>query len=169
MIARLAYAYVRLLLVLELLLFASSLVLHLSVLLGVLIGVRGPYTEVRGNAVFRLAVLVGIAVAPFVKESLRWMDQVKTWPGWMWKGALAVGVYGLCTAPLSFTALPETGFVLGFEAVSFCILYSVLWRTYLNESKVINRVAASISLVTLCVIVQLAYNAGYLRHPPNGY
>jgi hypothetical protein len=66
--ARFGYAYVSLLLVLEFLLFISSLSLHLSVLLGT----RRLFAEF-GASLFRGTFIVGIPVIAFIKDSLRWM------------------------------------------------------------------------------------------------
>jgi hypothetical protein len=168
--ARSAYAYVSLLLVLESLLFVASLSLHLSVLLGV----RGLFAEF-GAALFRGTFIVGIPVIAFIKDSLRWREQLKTCPKWMWKAALTLGVYGLVVlflqvffpegASFSEQALAVSGFPLGFDAIALCIIYSVLWSGYLMKSDIAKGAGKSLLMVLLGIVAFLAYRAGYLRHP----
>jgi hypothetical protein len=170
MIVRSAYAYVRLLFALELLLLIASSLLHLSIFMGV----KGSYAAF-GPPLFRSAVIVGFPVLAFVKDSLRWVDQIKSCPKWMWKGALSLGVYALLTPflqallprgpSLSEWSLMDSGFPLGFEAISLCILYSVLWAGYLEKGEVVRRALHSVVIVVVGVIVFLAYRAGYLRRP----
>lgn len=172
MVVRLAYAYVRFLLVLETLLFTLSLLLHLSVLAGA----RRPFAEL-GAILFRGTFIVGIPVIAFIKDGLRWRDQLKTCPGWMWKAALTLGMYGLVVlclqaffpegASFSEQALAISGFPLSFDAIALCIIYSVLWSGYLTKSEVAKRTGKSSLMVLFGVVAFLAYHAGYLRHPKN--
>jgi hypothetical protein len=172
MIVRLAYAYVRLLLILETLLFTLSLLLHLSVLAGA----RRPFAE-SGAMLFRGTVIVGIPVIAFIKDGLRWRDQLKTCPGWMWKAALTLGMYGIVVfclqaffpegASFSQQALAVSGFPLGFDAIALCVIYSVLWSGYLTKSEVARRTGKSLLMVLFGVVAFLAYHAGYLRHLKN--
>ena len=170
MAARLAYAYVWLLLVLEFLLFTASLLLHLSVLFGT----RGLFAQC-GVVLFRVTCIVVIPVLAFIKDSLRWADQLKACPTWMWKAALALGVYSLVVlcfqvffpkwASFSEQALVMSGFPLGFDAIGFCIIYSVLWSGYLTRADVLKGAGKSLLMVFLGLVAFLAYHAGYLRHP----
>lgn len=164
-----ACAYVRALLVLETLLFAASLLLHLSVFIT---GPNQAYAKF-GLSLFRATVIVGVPVIAFVRDGL-WKNQIKSCPKWMWKGALAVGVYALLIACLqiffsegtfSEQALTVSGFPLAFDAISLCILHSVLWSDYLDKAEVVRRAMHSVAFVTLGVIVFLAYRAGYLHLP----
>jgi hypothetical protein len=170
--ARVAYAYVSLLLALEALLFISSLSLHLSVLLGT----RGLFAEF-GAALFRGTFIVGIPVIALIKDSLRWRDQLRTCPSWMWRAALTLGVYSLVVlclqavfpvgASFSEQALAVSGFPLGFDAIALCIIYSVLWSGYLTKSDVAKGARKSVLMVFWGLVAFLAYRAGYLRHPKN--
>lgn len=171
MIAHLAYAYVRLLLVLEAMLFAASLLLHVSVLAGA----TRPSGE-YGLLLFRGTVVVGVAATPFIKDGLSWKEQIKRCPRWMWKAALTLGVYALFILCLQtiFTedvplldrgALTVSGFPLAFDAISFCILYSVLRAGYLDKREIVRRVLISAIWIFLGVVTLLTYRAGYLRHP----
>jgi hypothetical protein len=169
MIYRLAYAYVRLLLVLEVLLFTLSLWLHVSVI----IGAKKPFAEFGAELLSGTAV-VWIPVAAFVKDGLRWRNQIKTCPGWVWRAALAMGAYGLVIlclqaifpegASISDQALTVSGFPLGFDAISLCIIYSVLWSGFLTKSEVAKRTRNSLLMVALGLIAFLAYRAGYWPH-----
>jgi uncharacterized membrane protein (DUF441 family) len=58
-----------------------------------------------------------------------------------------------------------SGFPIGFDAITICILYPVLRPGCLDGPELIKRTAASIMIVALGVIAFLAYQAGYLRHP----
>jgi hypothetical protein len=168
--ARFAYTYVRLLLILEALLFALTLFLHLSVLLRA----SGLFAEF-GAVSFRGAVIVWIAVSAFIKDGLRWTDQLKACPRWMWKTALVLGVYSLFVvclqaifpegASFSEQALAVSGFPLGFNAIALCIIYSVLWSGYLTKSEVAQGAGKSLLMISLALIAFYAYRAGYLRHP----
>jgi hypothetical protein len=170
MAVRLAYAYVRLLFALEILLFAASLLLHLSVA----IGTKKLYAE-YGLILFRGAIIVGLPSIPFIKDSLKWKDQMKSCPEWMWKGALLLGGYAIFITCLqavfpqgdSFAeqALTISGVPLAFDGIYFCILYSVLRAGYVDKSEVIVRARNSVIFVSLSAIIFLAYRAGYLPHP----
>lgn len=169
MIARLAYAYASTLLVLETLLFAATLLLHLSVLM---MGPNQAYAKF-GIPLFRATVIVGIPVFAFVRDGM-WMNQIKSCPRWMWKGALTLAVYALVITcvqilfsegPFFERALAVSGFPLGFDAIFLCVLYSVLWSNYLEKSEAVRRAMHSAAFVALGVIVFLAYRAGYLHRP----
>ena len=167
MTTRIAVAYARVLFLLELLLFSASLLLHMSALLGA----KKPFAN-YGLMLFPGAVIVGLPVMAFVKDSLRWVDQIKSCPKWMWKGALAFGVYGIFTLLLQVIfpegssiddqTLAVSGFPLGFEGISICILYSVLWSGYLEERETVRRALHSISFVGVGIAAFLLYRAGYL-------
>jgi hypothetical protein len=172
MIFRWAYAYIRLLFVLEMLLFAASLLLHLSVFI---MGPNEAYAK-YGLVLFRGSVVVGIPITPFVKDNLKCKDQIKSCPKWMWKGCLILGVYGLLLVCLqmifpqgsSFSdqILMVSGSPLALDAIALCVIYSVLWSGYLEKSEVVRRATHSVAFVTLGVVVFLAYRAGYLYHFP---
>jgi hypothetical protein len=156
--------------VLEILLFVASLLLHLSVLV---IGPNEAYTK-YGQSVFRGTVNVGVPITAFVSGT--WRDQIETCPRWMWKGALVLGAYVLlmtCAQMLlsvnvfSEEARMISGFPLPFDAISLCILHSVLWSDYLDKSEVVRRAGYSAAVATFGLILFLAYGAGYLHPPKN--
>src|SRR5438105_14130591 len=90
LMARLAYVYIGALLALQVLLFAASLLLHLSVFIS---GPNEAYAKF-GPSLFRASVFVGSPLIAFVRNGM-WTDQIKSCPKWMWKGALGLGVYSL--------------------------------------------------------------------------
>jgi len=167
---RLAYAYVRVLFILETMLFTGSLLLQASVIAG------GKEAGAEyGPILFRGTIIVGVAATAFIKDGLKWIDQIKSCPPWMWKGALILGVYGLLLLclPAIFPAGPSlpdetltvSGVPLGFDAIYICILCSVLWSAYLDKSEVIKRVQKSIIVVAFGAVAFLPYRAGYLPRP----
>ena len=160
-----ARGYVVVLIALQLLLLMASLLLHVTVL----IGASTPF-RAYGLAMFRAAVVVAIPVFAFIKDY--WTDQIKNCPRWMWKAALVLGIYGLLTMVLLLWSRTEwaaavtlSGFPLGFEAISFCVLYPVIGQGYLSEPEVKRRALHSVGLIALMAFGFLAYQAGYLRHP----
>ena len=168
--ARLAHVYLRFLLALLSLLSAASLLLHLTALFGA----KGP-SAAYASTLFRATIVVGISVVPFIKDSFGWMHQVKSCPAWMWRAAVSFGVYALFVVCLR-VVFPDgpsmadetwviTGFPLGFDAINLCILYSVVKAGYLSQSEVLSRARNSALAVAVCIMVTLAYRAGYLPHP----
>jgi hypothetical protein len=164
MTTRIAYTYIRVLLFFEFLLFALSLLLHIREFI---VGVNG--YERYGTELFRAAVFVGLCVPPFMKDSLRWVEQIRTCPRWMWRAALILGAYVILIAVLQLVgfhfALVISGFPMGFEAIGCCILYSVLWRPIFTDSQVVQRARNSVLFVSFIAVMFLAYRAGYLPHP----
>lgn len=158
MILGIARGYVRLLLTLQLLLLTASFILHVSVFF---MGPTAPYDE-YGVIWFRASVIVGIPTFAFVKDSFGWVDQIKSCPKWMWRGSLLLGVYSLLTAFFPDRVLTVSGFPLGFEAISICILYSVLSRGYLERTVLVRRALHSVVMVGLGAAVLLAFRAGHL-------
>lgn len=126
---------------------------------------------------FTVAVVLGLAAVAFIKDSLDWVQQIKTCPKWMWRTALSLGVYAiviLCIeviwpkAPsLLDQGLTVSCFPLAFDAIYLCILWSVLRSGYLERSEVVRRAMHSVGIVTLGIIVFLACRGGYLHHPKN--
>jgi hypothetical protein len=93
----------------------------------------------------------------------------------MWKAALTLGVYSfvvLCLqvfspegASFSEQALAVSSLPLGFDAMAFCIIYSVLWSGYLTKSDLAKGAGKSLLMIFLGIVAFFAYCAGYLRHP----
>ncbi len=173
MAARIACGYACILLGAEALLFVLSLILHSAVL----VGAKGPFTS-YDVALFRAAVIVGIPITAFLKNGFRWMQQIKSCPQWMWKTALAFGIYSVLIVcfygffsrsnplkqPLSVSGVP-----LGFDAIWFCILYSALRSHYLSKSELTKAAGRSLLMVGFGLAMFLAYRAGYLPRPRTDY
>jgi hypothetical protein len=171
MIARCAYVYVRLLLALAILLFAASLLMHLSVLMGA----EGPYTD-YGGILFAGAVIAGIPTAAFQKSANIWKNEIKTCPGWMRNTFVIFGVYGLVVLclqliifsngdPLPRQALTVSAIPLALNALSVCILYSNIRSGFVDKSELVRRARNSAIIAALGVTIFLAYRVGYLHHP----
>jgi hypothetical protein len=164
MTTRLAYSYVRILLVFEVLLFAFSLLLHVGEFI---VGVDG--YEQCGTVLFRAVVLVGLCGSAFIKDSLEWVEQIRTCPKWMWMAALILGVYSILIAVLHLVgfhfALVLSGFPMAFEASGCCILWSVLRQPIFTDSQVVRRARNSVLFVSFVAVMFVAYRAGYL--PPH--
>jgi hypothetical protein len=164
---RAAYVYVRLLFALELVLLVASLLMNFVVFIG-----RSNHAGL-GTALFRAAVFLGLPVFAFIKESLRWPDQIKSCPKWMWKSALFLGAYTLLSLFLEAIILRDNfltkqslmlyAFPLGFDAIFICILYSVLYVGYLEESEIVRRAQHSVIFIVFIAIMFIA--ADYLPYP----
>jgi hypothetical protein len=162
MIDRVAYGYVRVLFALELLHFPASLLLHLSMILGVKVYCSEWAAVLYG--VVGGSILLGGAAMAFTERGA-WVRQIKTCPTWMWQTTLALGVYALCTFLGVSWGLPLSSMPMGCDAIGICILYSVLWTGYLDRSKVAKKALHSIFFVAMVVTMFLASRAGYLPHP----
>jgi uncharacterized membrane protein len=155
--------------ILEILLFTASLLLHVSVPMG-----TNQLYEEYGGTLLGAAVIVGIPTSVFITNSFRWVDQIKTCPKWMWQAALTLGVYALfiaCSVAIfseadsTFgSAFAVSGFPLGMDAICVCILFSALSSGCLNKTEIVRRTGKSLIFVSLGVVVFLAYRAGYLPH-----
>jgi hypothetical protein len=156
--------------VMEGLLFTASLLLHVSVLLGE----RAIYAE-YGFILFRCTVVVGIPVVPFIKDGLRWIDQIKSCPKWMWKLVLSLWAYALLIAvfevifgqgaSFSDRAWSVSGLPFGFDVLCFCVLYSVLVSGYLEKSEIIRRTWTSVGWAFFEGAVLFGYHIGFLHYP----
>lgn len=159
---RLARAYVRIILLLVAIHLSTSLVLHLSVWADQTKSYQG-YSLI----LFRYGCVIWLIAGSFVKNSFKWMDQVKSCPTWLWLPALFLGLYPILL--LSFrkasfgVALTVSGVVIGFDAISFCVLYPVIRSSYLKESEVVQRTLQSFVIVAICVAGYMAYQYGYLH------
>jgi hypothetical protein len=141
-----AFFYLRVLMMLEVLLFGASLLVHLSVLFGT----ERLYINC-GDVLFRGSVFIGISVVAFAND-VRWRQQIKTCPSWMWKGALGLGIYSLIAfvqvilsqhkassdPTFAFSAIP-----LAFDAIGICVIYSVVAQSVVT-SELIKRTLQSV-------------------------
>jgi hypothetical protein len=83
--------------------------------------------------------------------------------------ALLLGLYPILLLFFRRTssggALTLSGVAIGFDAISFCVLYPVLRSSYLKESDVVHRTLRSLILIAICAAGYMAYRAGYLHRP----
>ena len=163
MIARAGRIYIQALLVAEVILLLASIAIHLSVLAGT----EAAYEKYRGALGTAVIVICGPPFA-FKRKGVGLIAQIRSCPHWMWKSAVTIAAYGLLTL-LSFVIFPSSslfasslvgsGFLLGFEAVPICILYSALWRLRLDGSEFVTN--AGISLLFIGFGIVWATNAHY--------
>jgi len=159
-----AYAYARILLVLTAILFALSLVLHL----GVLFHVSQDWSKFV-PWLFRLTVSANMLVPIFSKDYLRWMDQVKACPKWLWKSAVGVALYSMSTfvvlmlsGDMALWNYTSSGFPLGFDALSFCIIYAAIFKNYLSGPEVSRKALYSAGFGMLTLVL---FTLGSYFHP----
>ena len=159
---RLARWYALSLLMLEMSFLMASVLLHISVMLGT----AKLYIE-YGLWLFRGTILLAALVTPFVHDNLRCKEQIQKCPDWMWKGALILGIYVLLLV-LQMVCFPQgssledqhllmSGSPLVFDLMAICILYSVLWRGYLETRELIRRFSHSLSILILGGTLLLLY------------
>ncbi len=170
MIARCAYVYVRLLLALTVLLFVSSLALHVSVLMG-----RGELYTRFGQMLFGGTVIVGIPITLFEKNRNFWKNEFKICPSWLRGAVVTFAAYGLGVLFLQLIVFPDedpfqqafavSAIPLSFDSILLCILYAVVWSGSVDESELVRRARNSVIAAALTGVVFLAYRAGYLHHP----
>jgi hypothetical protein len=171
MIVQFANAYVRFLLALAILLFAAVLVLHVKVLIG------ATNTDADYGKMLILGNLTALfPIFFFPKDRNIWQNEFKSCPRWMRIAVVILAVYGLVVCflgviivpvgnPVQGDGLSLSAFFLGFDAISICIPYSVIWTAPLEQSELIRRTRNSVIAVALAVIVSSAYHAGYFPHP----
>ena len=66
-------------------------------------------------------------------------------------------------SPFVEQALTISGFPLAFDAISVCVLHSVLWADYLQKSELVRRALESIAFLIVIVVLFLGYRAGYFH------
>jgi hypothetical protein len=152
MIAKAVRIYVFFIFVVEILLLATSMTIHVDVWLG--------KSQLYNKAA--LPVLVGVLFANFLvlclaKERNVWKNEFSACPIWLRRVAIALGCYGFGVAitqtilrsssggpddPLTISAVP-----LAFEAMSITVLYSVLWRGSLGATELLKRAAISFAFL----------------------
>ena len=163
-----AFAYIKFLFVVELILFAASVCLHV---LTMIVGMNAAFQH-YGLPLFRGAIVMSIPTVALTKDGM-WQDQIRRCPIWMWKSALGIGLYSLfiaCVqvifagnASFSEQTLAISGFPLGFEAISLCVIYSVLWSDYLQDTDIVQLATHSALFLILGTIALWAYRGGYLH------
>ncbi len=123
-----------------------------------------------GQVLSIATVNVCVSVCPFIKDSLRWTDQLKICPAWIWKATRVLGVYilGVACVLILFAgdvgALLESCILMGLDAIALFIIYSTLYAGYLEGSELVRRAGGSLAMAAFIVVTLLAYHAGYLHH-----
>jgi hypothetical protein len=163
----LARTYIVVLFLIEVLLLAASLLLHVSVWMGL----GRLYTE------FGEVLLVGSLFAALVscflaKERNVWKNEFKRCPLWARGLAVSVGIYGLALALWRTVLFPDAGgsedlitlsaIPLSVNAMCLCIPYAVAWTKSVGTADLIRRSIASFAAAIVGVVIIAAYHAGYL-------
>jgi hypothetical protein len=165
MIARLARVYVGCLFALELLLFALSLLLHVSVLLGA----NRPFAE-YGKPLLYCAFVAAVPAFGLPKDRNVWKNEFKDCPIWLRTATLIFAVYGFAVGPVQamFSSssfedqrLFVSGVSLFLESMPLCILYSLLWADPLSKPELVRRVRISLILLAVCIVFIAAGHLGY--------
>jgi hypothetical protein len=157
-------------LLLDLLLLTWSLLLHVEAL----IGNGKPYALLNERLFAGSIAAVFLSVA-FVKDNIRWTTEIKRCPTWMWRSALGLALYQFLVLGLKFFVFPDgtpageqllvwSAWPIGFDAISFCIVYSALWSGAVSDSELVRRARNSGILAIVIVVVIVANRAGYLAH-----
>ena len=166
MIERFFAVYVRTLFVIEVLLFASSLLLHVAELVWVNKPIRFEHCSVM---LFAATWMMGFAITPFRKRSnWEWVNEIKQCPEWMWKGALGFGIYTFVVAGTALLNGARPGsetisaFLIAFNAISGCLIYSTICSEPTEKFTLIRQTRNSLIGVSVAAIFLVALNAGYL-------
>jgi hypothetical protein len=118
-----------------------------------------------GVVLFRGTVILGFLSSAFMRDSVRWVEQIKRCPRWMRNSLLAVGAYAVFVFCLQavfpegngpYQILTVTGVLLVFDTLYLCILYPVLWLDYLDESELRKRSMYSIIFLSVIVLFFIA-------------
>ena len=145
--------YIITLLATEVSLFGLCVVSHISQLLRKEWG-----NHLFAETIMSAVLLSGLSVVPFVKDGMRWRNQVSLCPRWMWVSAIIFAAYGF-TSLFWTPSLLEGGngnassdqarlmFVLGFETIPICVLYSALFKGVFSESEKVRRAFYSILML----------------------
>ena len=166
MAVRLARSYGIIVFVCNLLVVSCALVLHLGLLM-----VRTSVSTGLVGLVFQSSVLAGIAATAFMKNGLKWKEQIKTCPQWMWRPALGLGLYALfiCCLELIFPpgpafddrALTLSAFPMAGAAISSCVVYSALRSTYVERRELPKMAGISLGLLAFMGLLYLIHRGGF--------
>jgi hypothetical protein len=170
MMARIAYAYALSLFGLDVAFFFLSLLLHIAVLAG-----AKELNEHFGKIVLIGAFIVVIPVFTFAKNSFKWVQEIKKSPAWMRRGALTFGIYALFICSLLMFAFPNcdtllgeglvgSASMMGFTAISMCILYTAIWSGAVESPELIRMARNSAVFMCIGTAIFLADRAGFFPH-----
>ena len=167
MLTRLARAYSIFLFSAQIVLFVVCLVVHVYVF-----AVVDERAFNIAKFLWAACIILMLPAMAFIKDSPRWMQQLKACPVWMCRIALGVWAYGfvifflrllfpVVSEPMS-DPLVLSGIPLGFEAITICLLYAALWRGYLNESELNKSAGLSLAFAFFVIVIFGTYKAGFL-------
>jgi hypothetical protein len=169
MIAKCARAYVVALLVVELLLVASSLLPQI----GFLAGAQEPRAE-YGHALLLGSMVMSLLVFCFAKDKHIFTNELKSCPKWLRSIVIAFCAFGfvVLVARTAFSVNPEqltgtlaaSGFTLGYDAMCVSVLYSVLRSGAISEAEFIKRSRISSIAAIVAIAVFVANRAGWMGH-----
>jgi hypothetical protein len=158
--------YIVTLLATETIIFGLSLATHIMQLFG---------NDLRNHqfaeTITKAVLLLGLSIVPFVKDAKQWRSQLSLCPRWMSISALIFAAYGF-TSLFWTPSLLEGGngdtnsdqahfmFVLGFETIPICILYSVLFKSVFSAKEKNRRVFYSICML-VPFFAALAWKLGH--------
>lgn len=166
--AKFARSYVFLLFIIEGLLLATSLLMHVSLLMGI----RRLYENVPERLLVG-GLLAAFATAFLAKDRNVWKNEFKSCPLWVRALTIVLVLYGFISAFLRTVVFPDvggselltvSGLSLSIDAMSSCILYSVLWTDFEQGSELIERSRNSLIAAILSSAYLLADHAGYFPH-----
>jgi hypothetical protein len=168
MAAKLARIYVVLLFVLEGLLFAASLLLHVSLWMGI----QRLYANIPESLLVG-GLLVAFVTALLAKNRNVWKNEFKSCPVWVRVLTIVLVLYGFISAFVRTVVLPDaggselltvSGLSLSVDAMSLCILYAVLWTDSEQGAELLKRSRNSFIAAILSSAYLLADHAGYFPH-----
>ena len=164
-LARFANLYVRFLFALEIiLLFASLLVVHISLMVGV------GYTYITVCKALIIGNLIAqCPIALFSKERNVWKNEFRSCPRWIRVLVILLAVYGIIAILLGAVQffseeMVGSGFFLGFNAIGLSVLYSVTWADPLEQPELIRRTRNSLIGIAIVVSICIADRAGFFPH-----
>jgi hypothetical protein len=146
-----ARAYIAMLLIFELLLIAASFSLNVSLWTGF------TTTCTRRVQSTQLAALLScLVIAVFAKERNVWRNEFRSCPPWVRFLVSAGTVLAFVLFAITIVSGPTVLFslsalILGFEAISFCVLYSVMWAPVLGNKEIEKRCVISFVVAIACV------------------
>jgi hypothetical protein len=166
--AKFARSYVFLLFVIEGLLLATSLRMHVSLLMGI----RRLYENVP-DRLFVGGLLLAFVTGFLAKGRNIWKNEFKSCPLWLQVLITVLVLYGFISGFLRTVVFPDagnsemltvSGLSLSIDAMSLCILYSFLWTHFEQGSELLKRSRNSLVAAILVSVYLLADHARYFPH-----
>jgi hypothetical protein len=170
MMTKFARVYVVVLFVLELLLIAASLLLHISMWIG-----KPRVYPHSGQTVLLGAFLSFFPAAIFPNDRNIWRTEFKNCPQWVRGVVMTCVLYGITIAFLQMVFLPVmhdpdglfllSAIMLVIGSISLCVLYSVVWRNTFQDAELVKRSGISFVVAVACIAMFAADRLGYFQRP----